>query len=86
MCVVFFVGCPTDSGVRRCAVQQRLAESCTGCYGAGSDGHSSHVVQGLVPQTAAILHLRAHQALHRKGKMILRKSDSHFSVDESRAD
>lgn len=62
-----FSGDPSDPGLRRRAVQQRLAESRPGSHGAGPDGHPGHVVQGLVPQAAALLHFGAHQALHRQG-------------------
>lgn len=64
---VAFAGGPSDPGLRWRAVQQRLAESRPGSHGAGSDGHPGHVVQGLLPQAAALLHLGAHQALHRQG-------------------
>lgn len=63
------VGNPAHSGLCGCPVQQWVAQSCSGSHGTGPDGHPSHVVQGLIPEAAATLHLRAHQTLHRQGKL-----------------
>lgn len=62
-----FPGHPSDPGLRGRAVQQWLAESCAGSDGAGTNGHTGHVVKGFLPEAAALLHLRAHQTLHRQG-------------------
>lgn len=53
----FLPGNSSDPSLRGCSVQQRLAESCSGCHGAGPDGHPGHVVKGLLPEAAAPLHL-----------------------------
>lgn len=68
LCFLLSLGHPIDPSLRGRPVQQWLAEPCPGCHGAGTDGHSGHVVKGLLPEAAATFHLRAHQALHREGE------------------
>lgn len=61
-------GDPAHPGLCGCPLQQWVAQSCSGSHGTGPDGHPSHVVQGLIPEAAATLHLRTHQTLHRQGE------------------
>ena len=48
-----------------------MALPCSECHGAGPDDDPGHVEQGLLPQTAAPLHFRRHQEMHREGQLSL---------------